>query len=160
MNGLARFIAGLDPGTEISHLVTWDSWGEKAISSFSARNEDMLAVLRGHKAHASRLGDIVVIESMDARGMRLGQDTLDTILWIGRFEEASGGVLVPRGTVKDVLCGHRKADDAAIRLRLIDLLGKPGTKKEPGPTYGVTGHLWQSLAVAVTYHELSKRKES
>lgn len=160
MSGAARFIAGIDAGTEVSHLVTWDSWGERPVEHFSAGNEDMLHVLRAHRVCASRIGDVVAIESMDARGLRLGQGTLDTILWIGRFQEASGGALVPRSVVKDVLCGHRKADDAAIRLRLIDMLGKPGTKKQPGKTYGVTGHCWQALAVAVTYHEMSKRKET
>jgi len=153
---VSRFYCGVDAGTRESHLVSWDSWGEQPCQCWSFPNEDALSVLRSHGRGISRLGDVVVIESMDARGMRLGQDTLDTILWIGRFQEASGGVLVPRSVVKDVLVGHRKADDAAIRIRLIDMLGGPGTKKDPGPTYGVTKHRWQALAVAVTYQTMSK----
>lgn len=151
---MSDIVAGLDAGTEKSHLVWWDFKNNMVHGSIwkDRDNAEMLEDLRGYR----RNGFDLAIESMDARGMRLGQDTLDTILWIGRFQEASCGVLVPRSKVKDVLCGNRKADDAAIRLRLMDMLGKPGTKKDPGPTFGVTGHCWQALAVAVTYHEMMK----
>lgn len=157
-----KVYAGLDTGTETSHLATYreGAWGAnaKATVLFSGPNEEMLHVLRAHGQGIARCGDMVAIESMDARGMRLGQETLDTLVWIGRFQEASGGVLVPRSVVKDRLCGSRKADDAAIRLVLIDRLGKPGTKKNQGPTYGISGHLWQALAVAVTYADMVGRK--
>ena len=32
-------------------------------------------------------------------------------------------------------------------------VGKPGTKKQPGPLYGISGDLWSALAVAVTQHD-------
>jgi hypothetical protein len=36
-----------------------------------------------------------------------------------------------------------------VRQALIDRLGPQGTKKNPGPTYGMRSHLWAALAVAV-----------
>ena len=39
---------------------------------------------------------------------------------------------------------------ANIRQALLDLIGPQGTKKAPGPTYGVRSHEWAALAVAVT----------
>jgi len=57
---------------------------------------------------------------------------------------------VYRKEVKIYLCGSMKAKDPNIRQALIDRLGDPGTKKNPGPTYGVKSHAWSALAVAVT----------
>ncbi|MGH7470493.1 MAG: hypothetical protein ACRENP_21315 [Longimicrobiales bacterium] len=48
------------------------------------------------------------------------------------------------------LCKNPKAKDQNIRQALIDLLGAPGTKKNPGPTYGISGDAWSALAIAVT----------
>jgi hypothetical protein len=59
-------------------------------------------------------------------------------------------VLLPRKDVKMHLCGTPRAKDGNIRQRLLDLLGPQGTKKQPGPTYGVKSHAWAALAVAVT----------
>jgi hypothetical protein len=36
-----------------------------------------------------------------------------------------------------------------VRQALIDRLGLQGTKKAPGPTYGIKSHEWAALAVAV-----------
>jgi hypothetical protein len=53
---------------------------------------------------------------------------------------------------------QRRAKDQNIRQALIDRLGPPGTKKNPGPTYGVTSHMWSALAVAVTAHDKLKEQ--
>jgi len=42
-----------------------------------------------------------------------------------------------------------RAKDANIRQALLDLIGPQGTKKTPGPTYGIKSHTWAALAVAV-----------
>lgn len=146
-------VLGVDPGTLESHMVWYDGFG-KVEQVWSGPNDDALYLLRRLRDAVTSSGGRylqIAIESMDPRGMRLGRETLETLIWIGRFQEASGGVLVPRSEVKLHLCGATKADDAAIRTVLIDRLGKPGTKKSPGPTFGCAGHLWQALAVAVTY---------
>jgi hypothetical protein len=78
----------------------------------------------------------------------------ETCIWIGRFTELSrlaGGKLsrVFRRDIKLHLCNSPRAKDANVRQALIDRLGPQGTKKLPGPTYGVKSHEWAALAVAV-----------
>ena len=61
-----------------------------------------------------------------------------------------------RKDIKLHLCGTTKARDPNVRQALIDRLGKPGTKKNPGPTYGVSSHAWSALAVAVYASDQAK----
>jgi hypothetical protein len=78
-----------------------------------------------------------------------------TAEWVGRFEEAFGAgevFKIPRVEVKCFLVGGR-AKDADIRRKMIEVFGAPGTKKNPGPTHGVVGDVWQALAVAYTYYK-------
>lgn len=148
-------LLAIDPGYRESHAVLyspggWISSPRAVRRCWSLPNDDMLDFLRVR----SGLHERVLIESMDPFGLRLGRETMDTILWIGRFMEAGRAELVPRSLIKMTLCGTRRADDASIRRVLVDRLGAPGSKKQPGPTYGVSGHLWQALAVAVTWVEV------
>jgi hypothetical protein len=93
-------------------------------------------------------------------GMPVGREVFETCLWIGRFVEAwasRGGEyrLVYRREVKLHLCESVRANDANIRAALIDRFGpgKPaaiGTKKAPGPLYGLKGDEWAALGVALT----------
>ena len=91
-------------------------------------------------------------------GMTVGQTTFETVRWIGRFQQAwrdpDAVQLVYRRQVKTCICGNQQAKDQNIRLALIDRLGPQGKKAAPGPTYGVSGHAWSALAVAVTALEL------
>jgi hypothetical protein len=57
--------------------------------------------------------------------------------------------LVFRRDVKLHLCDSPRAKDGNVRQALLDRLGPQGTKKAPGPTYGVKSHEWAALAVAV-----------
>jgi hypothetical protein len=57
--------------------------------------------------------------------------------------------LIFRKDIKLFLCGTMRAKDANIRQALIDKIGPQGTKKTPGPTYGIKSHTWAALAVAV-----------
>jgi hypothetical protein len=103
------------------------------------------------------------IEWIESMGMPVGKEVFDTCLWVGRFLErwytvtgerlGNGAALITRREVKLHLCGSARAKDPNVRQALLDKLGPAGTKKAPGPTYGVHGHLWAALAVAVTYAE-------
>ncbi len=94
-------------------------------------------------------------------GMPVGAETFETCVWIGRFIEAANTdpALVFRKDVKMHLCHTMRAKDANIRQALLDLFpatggGKTpqvGTKKQPGPLFGVKSHAWAALAVAVTF---------
>jgi hypothetical protein len=61
-------------------------------------------------------------------------------------------MLVTRRTVKLHVLGRSnlKGSDPLIRQSLISAIGEPGTKRKPGPTFGLTSHAWSALAVAVT----------
>jgi hypothetical protein len=98
--------------------------------------------------------DDLVIEGVACYGMPVGAEVFETVVWIGRFQQAwrdpEAARLVYRQAVKLHLCGSARAKDTNIRQALIDRLGPVGLKKSPGPLYGVRGHAWSALAVAVT----------
>jgi len=105
---------------------------------------------------AENYGDIdtLAIEMIASYGMAVGREVFETCVWIGRFQQVwrspESVRLVYRRDVKLHLCGNPRAKDPNIRQALIDLLGPAGTKKQPGPTYGVKSHAWAALGVAVT----------
>lgn len=140
-------ILAIDPGTRQSGWVEFSDG--KVLRSGVTENEAMLVQLIGYN-----LGTTLAIEMMRARGMPVSNDEMETLVWIGRFQQQwhtpRAVRLVYRGDVKMRVCGSMKAKDANIRQALIDMLGPPGTKKAPGSTYGVTSHAWAALAVAVT----------
>ena len=55
--------------------------------------------------------------------------------------------------IKVHLCESARAKDGNVRQALIDRIGAQGTKKKPGPTYGVSKDVWAALAVAVCAHD-------
>lgn len=139
-------ILGIDPGTHKSGYVLFDDG--KVITSGVMENFDLLKIIRDSNA------DQLAIEKFVAYGSAVGQECFDTCVWIGRFVEAWAApdevLLIPRRDVKRHVCGKGQWDDGDVREKLIALLGDPGSKKAPGPTYGVTSHAWQALGVAVT----------
>jgi hypothetical protein len=94
--------------------------------------------------------------------MPVGKEVFDTAKVIGVFRAArqdyGSWLEIDRRTIKLTLCGNARAKDSNIRQRLIDLYGPVGTKKNPGPLYGVKSHLWSALAVAVVASEILKAK--
>lgn len=147
-------LLAIDPGTTESGWVLFD--GAKVIDSGVDSNHKICIRLeRRHfddpwKANPDKLA----IEMIASYGMPVGAEVFETCVWIGRFIEAWNGLedhrLIYRRDVKLELCGSPRAKDANIRQALIDRIGAPGTKKEPGPTYGVKSHAWAALGVAVT----------
>lgn len=139
-------ILAIDPGTEQSG---WCEFVAGCVTgSGVAPNRELLSRL-GHWPDC-RYG--LAIEMVASYGMPVGREVFETCVWIGRFVQAWPGQtrLVYRKEVKSYLCGSMKAKDANIRQALIDKLGPIGTKKEPGPLYGVKSHAWAAVAVAVT----------
>lgn len=142
-------ILGIDPGTTVSGWAMYDSKNKVVQDAGIADNNQLLYGLSQMPA------DTCAIEIFEARGMPIGNDSIETILFTGQLiQEWKGRLIrVKRSEVKNFLCGPLKAKDSNVRQALIDKLGKPGTKKRPGPTYGVTSHAWAALAVAVTASE-------
>lgn len=143
-------ILAIDPGTTESGFVLL--CGKRVVRSGVCVNADVFRVLRCAPMEAT-----LAIEMIASYGMAVGREVFETCVWIGRFQQAwydPGAVrLVYRKDVKMHLCGSPKAKDTNIRQALLDKLGPAGTKKQPGPCYGVASHAWAALGVAVTAQE-------
>jgi hypothetical protein len=145
-------VIAIDPGPTESALVVWD--GAEVQELHYAPNDEILARLQTLRASDSPC----VIEMIASYGMSVGAEVFETCVWSGRFMEAYGAERVhriPRLKVKLHLCHDSRAKDSNIRAALIDRFGKPGTKRNPGALYGVSGDLWASLAVAVTWWDVN-----
>lgn len=146
-------VLGIDPGSEQSGVVLWDSENNVVVQASVIINSVVLIVISGNGIPV--LPDLVAIERIRGYGITAGNDTFDTCEWVGRFEQAALAeafrvVKVPRKDVKRHLCGNTTTNDKYVRQALIDRFGAVGTKKAPGPLYGISGHMWSALAVAVT----------
>lgn len=164
----------IDVGPVVSHLVVYDYGAKKVLRvAPDVPNQDLVndVNLWCSRAELDLRPLPVVIETIEPRGQALGHDLVNTILWVGRFWEASRGALLGRSKVYKHLVSKDR-NDSAIRQVMIDKLGPPrittvvigpkgGRKKisSPGPTAGVSGDLWQALALAVTYAETVLQKE-
>lgn len=135
--------AVIDPGTIQSAFMIWEHGLRNA---GIVDNQTLRERLKGSFFDGV---DIMGIEMVASYGMAVGRETFETVRWIGRFEECSKAPvrLIYRKDVKIHVCGTTKAKDANIRQALIDKYGAPGTKLRPGPTYGITSHLWACLAI-------------
>lgn len=148
-------VFAIDPGTNESAFVRWD--GERIVAAEIQANHSLLDGLKS-VGHVS--ADIYVIEMVACYGMAVGKEVFETCVWIGRFHEAierSYGrrpKLVYRQQIKLYHCQSPRAKDANIRQALIDKYGAPGTKKNPGTTYGLKSHLWAAFALATYISEV------
>lgn len=140
-------IFAIDPGTKQSGWVLLA--GGRVVDSGVHDNPDVLRWVQ-----AGQGADVLAIEMIASYGMAVGREVFETVRWIGRFQQAwrdpDAVRLVYRQDVKLHLCRTPKAKDANVRQALIDKYGAPGTKKAPGPTYGVSSHAWAALGVAST----------
>ena len=147
-------ILAIDPGTYESAYVVWD--GKKILGYDKVDNHKMLKLIADPPWDV----DLLAVERVASYGQRVGQEVFDTCMWTGRFIQAAAAEmlefkLIYRMTIKKHLIGSHTAKDADIRRRLLDVVGPQGTKKAPGPTYGIKSDIWQALALAVTaYHTL------
>lgn len=141
-------ILAIDPGTTQSGWCTFVNG--KVDQSGVWENSGLLKHVKSPYQDATTLA----IEMVASYGMPVGREVFETVRWIGRFQQAwrepESVLLIYRRDVKLYLCGSMKAKDANVRQALIDKLGPAGTKKAPGPLYGVKSHAWAAVAVAVT----------
>jgi hypothetical protein len=103
----------------------------------------------------------LAIEMISSYGMAVGKTVFDTCVWIGRFIQAWGSecTQIYRKDVKMFLCNSVKAKDGNIRQAIIDKfpptgggkIPQIGTKKKPGPLFGVHDDIWAALGVAMTF---------
>lgn len=154
-------ILAIDPGTTQSAYVVYGTAFEKkdaVLKKGIVENETLLVMLRqGGLLNCDAFIRNLYIEMVASYGMPVGQTVFETCVWIGRFIEAWGGPFeyVYRKDVKMHLCGQTKAKDSNIRQAIMDRYGSErsiaiGTKKAPGPLYGVSEDIWAALGVAIT----------
>lgn len=146
-------VIAVDPGTTESAWAVVESGGH-VYSHSKECNGDLLRRLRAVEGHH------LVVERIGSYGMPVGEEVFKTCYWSGRFLEAAAVrndcLLMYRREVKLHLCGSPRANDAAIRQRIIDIYGPGrdkaiGTKKDPGPLYGVKADIWQAIALGLTF---------
>lgn len=169
----------IDPGcTQSSYVTLLDG---VIMCQEDLPNEDLLCRILDLRLN----GDEEIVCEMVAHygsGMPAGKEVFETCRWIGRFEQAAFHESIPfhlvyRMQVKMHLCGDSRAKDGNVRQALIDLMGPPFVKREvektnrkgqvkivtvrePGPTYGLSKHRWQALAVGVTWNAIRPKEEA
>lgn len=161
-------ILAIDPGPEKSAWVEYHPETHTIYDMGYDENTDFLKVLRSDFEPDTTL----VIEYITSYGMAVGASIFDTMFWTGRFIEAWDLRLrrwrpMTRPDIKLQLCGSRRAKDANIAVALRDRFPPTGggatpvkgTKKQPGPLFGVSSHLWAALGVAVAWDESQNEGE-
>jgi hypothetical protein len=141
-------LLAIDPGPQQSAWLEWD--GCRIYRMGITSNEGVLSICRMHDIGRN---PILAIEQIASYGMPVGAEVFETCVWTGRFLQAcehSKILRIPRKEVCAHLCNTPHAKDPNIRQAVIDRLGRPGTKKLPGATYGVCKDLWSAVAVALT----------
>jgi hypothetical protein len=140
-------IFAIDPGPRTSGTVFIQPSGKAWGADPKMDNDYLLGLLR-----TDLYASVIACESIEAMYAHVGKETIQTIRFIGRIQEACHQsrrklVMLSPQEVKKIVCGTASAKDPAVRQALIDKIGPPGTKKEPGKTYGVSSHAWRALAV-------------
>lgn len=163
---MSDLIFAIDPGPEKSAYVEYDP--TKPLRPLDGwchvDNLELLDYLKHCATHFS-VGAIEVVQSYM---LRVGQDVFTTCEWIGTFNNEwrrQTQCALERLTKLEVnrhLCNKNNAGKADVRGAIYQRFGGSrrsamGINKAPGPLYGFTGdHVWDALAVAVTWHELNK----
>ena len=161
-------ILAIDPGSERSGWVVFDTAAMRVIAHGKTANADLLATIE-----EAALGSVpprhaidwLVIEWVSGYGATVGAETFETCWWAGRFAQASAGRF-DRITRKEVIVHlhgrqRRHGDptaDSMIWQALIDRFGGVGGKEaavglkgSPGPLFGVHSDARAALAVAVAW---------
>jgi hypothetical protein len=157
-------VLAIDPGPESSAYVLFD--GEKIWSSGKYPNHTVLGIVK-QSAEDSEGANRLVVEMIAhyGSGMPAGKSVFDTCVWIGRFTQVACDHIaveqVMRTTVKAHLCRSAKAKDSNVRQAILDRFGGKekaiGCKATPGPLHGISGDVWQALALGITWWDLNMR---
>ena len=152
----------VDPGNVVSAWVLYDSDTKEVLDFGREENEEFRSRIYNDLwgVHC-KIPPIMAMEQIRGMGQTVGQTVFDTCVWVGRFVEAwlqhtnHPYVYVSRREEKMHLCDTMRAKDKNIRQAIMDRYGSTrqlaiGTKKKPGPLYGITKDKWAALAVAIT----------
>ena len=159
-------IIAIDPGTYYTAYVELETSDLSLLDFNRIPNPVFLQKMRESAAQGHKHR---VIEQVKSYGNVIGDDLLHTVLWSGRFIEASEipFSLIPRKTVCMEVCRSVTASDKNVRAALIDLYAERlkakgrtgesakalaiGSKYKRGPLYGMRGDEWAALGVAIAH---------
>ena len=175
---MEMYLLGIDPGPVMTAFAVIDSDSEPGdlVTYGIVENEEFIDMLREFDKDTK-----AAMEMVASYGMAVGKTVFETCRWIGRFDEViknrlgSYPVTIYRKSpnkkldipsVAMELCKSTRAKDANVRQALLDMYpaeggGKcpqVGTKKQPGPLFGVSKDVWAALGVAHTFKAWLKRK--
>lgn len=149
-------ILAIDPGPVVSGVVLWDSEERRILQAWpEIPTPEVVEMVRDASMGVHLRVDIVACEMIASYGMAVGKEVFETCVQIGRISQEWERVRfasirrIFRQQAKMHLCHSPKAKDANVSQALKDRFGEVGTKKNPGPLYGVSKHAWAALAVAV-----------
>lgn len=159
------YVFAIDPGTFESAYVLLELPTLHPFLFDKIPNDEMIKMIRNISFGYNL--KIAAIEKFASYGMSVGQESIDTVEWIGEFrrvlkDEGEHPVMIYRRQEKMNICNDSRANDASIRQALIDRFayGVPnkgkGTKSDPGFFYGFRADIWQAFAVAVTAYDLRR----
>lgn len=149
-------ILSLDVGTTESAYCIMNCDNYKPLKFGKIYNEELLKIVKKEKY------DILVYEEFQSYGMPIGESTIKSITWNGRYIQSALDKGIPvypiyRREEKMNLCYSMKAKDSNIRQALIDRFGDVGTKSNQGFFYGFKKDIWSAFAVGCTYLDKIKR---
>ena len=164
-------VCGIDPGPEKSGFVIYDTINKEIIDKAILQNEDFLKkmqLLPYPQSKSIHCYDVAIEYTLNffIRTHYVGAETNMTNLWAGRFIQKALDLGLNckwyhRNEIKTYLCGNASAGDPDVSMAVRDRFpatggGKRpqiGTKKKPGPLFGIHDDIWSALAVAITYVE-------
>ena len=162
-------ILAIDPGPTTCGVVMYRGGRDPRVFAAEAA-ESVGEVL----ARITRAGELtamvpppltVAIERVQSAGIS-GASLLQTSEVVGRLQQRALDCglrvrLVYRREVCAALHVSGAAKDAQVRQRMIEMHpGGTGTRKNPGPLYGVSSHAWQALGLAVAVTLMPQDTES
>ncbi len=169
-------LLAIDPGPNQSGWVVTDGTVIPEIIDFGiTETVDLVSMIDAAVVFGKRRPDdyYMAIETVASYGMAVGESVFETCFQIGKLLHAFGGASeksctkIYRKDVKICLCHNMRAKDKNIRQAILDLYPKTGggkipqigVKKQPGPLFGVSSHVWAAIGVAITWANQRKIKE-
>lgn len=152
-------LLSIDAGTTESAYCIVDIQTYKPIEFGKVKNENLLSIVKNQRYN------ILAYEEFQCYGMPIGESTIKSITWNGRYIQSAldrGTPVHPiyRKDEKMNLCHSMKAKDSNIRQALIDRFAQhdfkngKGTKRNKDWFYGFAADVWAAYAVAVTYLDM------
>ena len=154
-------ILGIDPGPSVCGVVVYDTVARRVVVSHKEVGVmGAIVLLQVYSlpspGQLDEPVDLVAIERVQSYGIS-GGDLLRTAEVCGRLWQASPvpvRLVYRREVLRALDVSGRGSRDSLVRARLIEMHGgtrreAQGLKRSPGPLYGVAGHAWAALGVAV-----------